>query len=72
MSLKVGKLISKDGEPAVIFTNRTGRFAAEKLEHGEYEVIFGDNDEFRARFEVPELPEPGLVRLDAITLEEKE
>ena len=72
VSLKVGKLISKDGEPAVIFTNRTGRFAAEKLEHGEYEVIFGDNDEFRARFEVPELPEPGLVRLDAITLEEKE
>lgn len=68
--LTSGKVISDSGTESIVFTNRTGRFVAEKLAYGSYQLRFGENDnEFSGQFEVAESPEPGLVRLQPITLQ---
>jgi len=70
LSLTSGKIVPLDGgEEGIVFTNRTGRFVAEKLKFGEYRIVFGNSDEFAAKFTVTEGDEPGLVVVGDITLE---
>lgn len=71
-----GKIVSLDGKQddaqTTIFTNRTGRFVAEKMRFGKYQIIFGDKDEWVAELEVEEGDEPGLVMVGDIVLKERE
>lgn len=76
LSLVSGKIVSLDGKQddaqTTIFTNRTGRFVAEKMRFGKYQIIFGDKDEWVAELEVEEGDEPGLVMVGDIVLKERE
>lgn len=70
-SLIVGKLIPKNGGDVItIFTNKTGRFVAERMLPGKYEIVFNDGyDDFRSEIEIKQKNEPGLIKLGTITLE---
>lgn len=70
-SLIVGKIVPLNGgEEVVIFTNKTGRFVAERMLPGKYSIVFNDGyDDFSGEIEIQARDEPGLVRLDTITLE---
>jgi len=70
-SLIVGKLIPETGgDEIAVFTNKTGRFVAERMLPGKYTIIFNDGyDDFVNEFEIEKRKEPGLIRLDTITLE---
>lgn len=70
LNLVSGKVVSSDGqEEGVVFTNRTGRFVAEKLTFGKYKLVFGRDDDFVGRFIVAQGDEPGLVLVDDIVLQ---
>jgi len=70
LNLDSGKITPiAGGDSADIFTNRTGRFVADKMRFGEYKLVFGDENEFHAVINVAEGDEPGLVILGNITLE---
>ncbi len=70
LNLVSGKVVSSDGqEEGVVFTNRTGRFVAEKLKFGKYQLMFGDDGEFIGHFVVDEGGEPGLVLVQDIVLQ---
>jgi len=70
-SLIVGKIVSVDGgEPITIFTNKTGRFVAERMTHGDYNIIFNNGyDDFIASVTIEARDEPGLVQLATLTLQ---
>jgi len=69
LSLLSGRLQSLDNNTEQpIFTNRSGRFVAEKLTVGRYRILFGVDDEFFAEFEVLKKGEPGLVQIGDIIL----
>lgn len=75
LNLVSGRVIPVDNvetgdEEGVLFTNRTGRFVAEKLKFGDYYLVFGASGEFKAKFTVAEGDEPGLVMLGNVTLEQ--
>jgi len=71
LSLKSGKLIPQSGgDSIVVFTNRTGRFVAEKARFGIYEMVFTrDGERFSTTITIEESDEPGLVQVGAVTLE---
>jgi len=75
LSLVSGKIVAidsdKDTVETTIFTNRTGRFVAEKMKLGRYRIVFGDKDEWVAEIVVAEGDEPGLVMVGDIILEER-
>ena len=72
LNLVSGRVVAVDGgEQSVVFTNRTGRFVAEKLRLGEYELVFGEDDNFVGRFNVTKGDEPGLVVVEDVTLIER-
>ena len=67
-------MISKDtGEELTIFTNKTGRFVAEKARFGNYLVLFTDADgnEYVNELEIAETDEPGLVQFGTIKVEKR-
>jgi len=70
-SLIAGKMVSKEsGDEITVFTNRTGRFVAERARFGEYFLEFNDGQaSYRADVTVEETNQPGLVRLGTISLE---
>lgn len=70
-SLIVGKIVAQNGgEEVTIFTNKTGRFVAERMLAGKYSIIFSNEyDDFSGEIVIEKMDEPGLIRLDAITLE---
>jgi len=69
-SLIGGKIVSNDtGEITTIFTNKTGRFVAERMSTGAYTIIFNDGyDDFSAPLTIEQRDEPGLIRLDKLSL----
>jgi len=69
-SLIVGKLVPDDGgKDVVVFTNKTGRFVAERMPAGNYTVIFNNGfNDFSGRIQIEQKKEPGLITLDTITL----
>jgi len=71
LNLKSGKLMSREnGDEFVVFTNRTGRFVAEKVKLGNYTMVFTkDNARYGAEIELKESGEPGLIQIGKITLE---
>ena len=69
--LPLGKNNSEQNE-TIVFTNRTGRFVAEKMRLGKYQLVFGEKDEWVGELEVVEGDEPGLVLVGDIQLEERE
>ena len=70
-SLIGGKIINNNsGEITTIFTNKTGRFVAERISTGEYTIVFNDGyDDFSAPIVIEQRDEPGLIKLDTLTLE---
>jgi len=74
LSLTSGKLIHVEtGEELVIFTNRTGRFVAEKARFGDYIATFQkDGVSYEVQIEIPESDEPGLVQTGKLVLELKQ
>ncbi len=69
--LPLGKNNSEQNE-TIVFTNRTGRFVAEKMRLGKYQLVFGEKDEWVGELEVVEGDEPGLVLVGDIQLKERE
>ena len=71
LNLKSGKLRSADsGEEFTVFTNRTGRFVAEKVKFGKYHMVFTKgNVTYSANIELKESKEPGLVQGGTVVLE---
>ena len=72
LELKSGKLIPLDGgEDIVVFTNRTGRFVAEKVAFGKYRMEFTRKGVLHAvNIELKETDKPGLVKIGALVLEQ--
>lgn len=71
-SLIVGKLVPhKGGEEITVFTNKTGRFVAERATAGKYQIVFNNGEhDFGAEIEVKaDGDEPGLVQVGTIVLE---
>jgi len=68
--LIAGKVIpAKGGEPITVFTNKTGRFVAERMAPGKYTVVFSDGyDDFNGEIVIEERDEPGLIKLDTMVL----
>jgi len=70
LNLKSGKLRSDDGDEFTVFTNRTGRFVAEKVKFGKYSMVFTKgNVTYSANIELKESKEPGLVQVGTVVLE---
>jgi len=70
LELKSGKLHAEDGEQYTVFTNRTGRFVAEKVKFGKYRMEFSKGDDmYTAEIELKEAKEPGLLKIGTIVLE---
>lgn len=74
LHLKSGKLYPEDGgEEVTVFTNRTGRFVAEKVKFGKYTMVFtSGGNRFTSQIELKESKEPGLIKLGTIVLEQQE
>jgi len=72
LKLKSGKLIPTDGgKEIVVFTNRTGRFVAEKVRFGKYQMAFKKNGElYSIEVNLEERKEPGLIQTGTLTLEQ--
>lgn len=85
MALAIGSLIRSEGQDASsegegegedgdkqvqFFTNRTGRFVAEGLRPGRYDVLMKPDDRKVAEVEIPGSAD-GLVRLEAVRMERK-
>ncbi|MBB4658929.1 fimbrial biogenesis outer membrane usher protein [Parvularcula dongshanensis] len=72
VALAIGALVARDGsgDPAAFFTNRTGRFVAEGLRPGQYDVTLAPEGRVVAVIEVEE-GEEGLVRLGELRLAEE-
>jgi len=79
LSLISGRLIPED-QPAtesnpglLVFTNKTGRFVAEKANYGRYKLVFKKDDiEYFSYITIEESDEPGLTQVGTITLEEQQ
>lgn len=70
LNLKSGKLHSDDGDEFTVFTNRTGRFVAEKVKFGKYRMVFTKgNVTYSANIELKDSKEPGLVQVGTVVLE---
>lgn len=71
LSLTAGKLVSVDGgKDIVVFTNRTGRFVAEKVPFGKFEMTFiRDGESYSVDLELEETNIPGLVETGSLVLE---
>ena len=79
LKLISGRLIpevpTKDEEASglLVFTNKTGRFVAEKAKFGKYKLVFNkDEVEYFADITIEESDEPGLTQVGTITLTEKQ
>ena len=78
LSLVSGRLIP-EGQPTtepntglLVFTNKTGRFVAEKASYGRYKLVFIKNDiEYFSYITIEESEEPGLNQVGTIILEEQ-
>jgi outer membrane usher protein len=70
MALAIGAFVRTDGdgEPAGFFTNKTGRFVAEGLRAGAYEVRMKPDDRVVGRLLVEDDGE-GLLRLGTVQME---
>ncbi len=73
LHLKSGKLYPENGgEEVVVFTNRTGRFVAEKVRFGKYTMVFTDGkNTYTSPLELKESKEPGLIKVGNIILEQQ-
>ena len=72
MSLSVGKLVSidnSDSEPIDFFTNRTGRFVAERVPPGRYNMILMPDEVVVTELDI-DTGEDGVVKLGTITVKE--
>jgi len=70
MSLAAGALVPEGGgEGITFFTNRTGRFVAEKTKPGTYQIILKPDDRVVGTIDVIE-GEEGILRVGNITLKE--
>lgn len=72
LSLLSGKLqpmgAQANADAVTIFTNRTGRFVAEKMAPGQYRIEFGAKERLVGEVTVVEGDEPGLIRVGDIIL----
>ena len=72
VSLSVGKLVSienSDSEPIDFFTNRTGRFVAERVPPGRYNMILMPDEVVVTELDI-DTGEDGVVKLGTITVKE--
>jgi len=71
LSLISGQLVPEDaGQTITIFTNRTGRFVAEKVKFGRYQLVFKSGDKnYTVPVHVAKKDEPGLVQVGTLKLQ---
>ena len=63
----------EEASSLLVFTNKTGRFVAEKAKFGKYKLVFNkDEVEYFADITIEESDEPGLTQVGTITLTEKQ
>lgn len=74
LQLMSGRLVPEDGSDSLpVFTNKTGRFVAEKALYGRYTLVFIRNDiKFTSQIVIPESDAPGLTQVGTLTLAEQE
>ena len=59
-------------EGLLVFTNKTGRFVAEKASFGRYKLVFTKDDiEYFSYITIEDSDEPGLTQVGTITLKEQ-